>query len=281
VADADADDVGDGAFEGSDGGHLQAAGPPGADGDERLGRAHGEVRQQRDDGGDDDGRNPGHEEEREHGDERADGGGERAGGGRDPGLAEALRGGVQALAGEGLDELALLGGDVADEVVGVLGGEAANLVGEREELARLGLVVLDGLALALVLGLVDLALALGGQIRARSHRQRACDHAGEAGDEDVMRSAGAAFGGPGHAGDDAEDGAQSVVDAVDGVADPTGGLGLALGAGGHQIVEGALGLVGVELGGRQVVADEVAQGDVVLALVLDHFVENVDGGRIA
>ena len=96
-----------------------------------------------------------------------------------------------------------------------------------------------------------------------------------------MRAAGAALGGPGHSGDDAEDGAESVVDAVDGVADPTGGLGLALGARGHQIVEGALGLVGVELGGRQVVADEVAQGDVVLALVLDHLVEDVDGGRIA
>ena len=138
AADGHADGVGDDAFDGADGGHLQAAGPPGADGDERLGRADGEVREQRDDGGDDDGRNPGHEEERNHRDERSDGGGERAGGGRDPGLAESLLADVQALAGEHFDELFLVFGDVADEVVGVLGGEAADLVGEGEKLAGFG-----------------------------------------------------------------------------------------------------------------------------------------------
>ena len=104
---------------------------------------------------------------------------------------------------------------------------------------------------------------------------------GESGDQDVVRAARALLRRSGNSGDDAEDGAQSVVDAVDGVADPTGGLGLALGARGHQIFEGALGLVGVELGGRQVVADQVAQRDVVVALVLDHFVEDGDGVRIA
>ena len=66
-----------------------------------------------------------------------------------------------------------------------------------------------------------------------------------------MRSAGAGFGGPGDAGDDAEDGPEAVVDAVDGVSDPTGGAGLSLVARGHQIVERALGLGGsILVGGR-------------------------------
>ena len=51
------DAVGDSAFDGADEGHLQAGGPPGADGDEGLGGAHGEVRGERDDGRGDDRRN--------------------------------------------------------------------------------------------------------------------------------------------------------------------------------------------------------------------------------
>jgi hypothetical protein len=53
-AQQNADAVGDRAFDRADHGHLEAGGPPGADGDEALGRADGEVRGQRDDGGGDD-----------------------------------------------------------------------------------------------------------------------------------------------------------------------------------------------------------------------------------
>lgn len=79
VADADADGVGDDAFDGADGGHFQAAGPPGADGDQGLGGADGEVGGERDNGRNDNSRQARHEEERQHRDECADGGGERAG----------------------------------------------------------------------------------------------------------------------------------------------------------------------------------------------------------
>ena len=50
VADADADHVGHDAFESADHSHLQTAAPPGANGDEGLGGADGEVREERDDG---------------------------------------------------------------------------------------------------------------------------------------------------------------------------------------------------------------------------------------
>ena len=56
-AEQNSDAVGDGAFDGADDGHFKAGGPPGADGDEALGGADGEVRGERDDGGGDDGRN--------------------------------------------------------------------------------------------------------------------------------------------------------------------------------------------------------------------------------
>ena len=71
-AQQDADAVSDSAFESADYGHLKARGPPGADGDERLGGADGEVGGQRDDGGGDDGLDALHKEEGDDGDGRAD-----------------------------------------------------------------------------------------------------------------------------------------------------------------------------------------------------------------
>src|SRR6266545_5073544 len=48
AAQADSNNVGHHAFDGADRSHFQAAAPPGADGDQRLGRAHHEVGHQRD-----------------------------------------------------------------------------------------------------------------------------------------------------------------------------------------------------------------------------------------
>ena len=64
----------------------------------------------------------------------------------------------------------------------------------------------------------DLALRLRRQIGAGAHRQRAGERAGQARGEDHFAAAGVA----GHAGDDAEHGAEAVVDAVDRVANPAG-----------------------------------------------------------
>ncbi len=105
--------------------------------------------------------------------------------------------------------------------IGVGFGQALDLVVEREQFAGLGAVHLDGFALAGNFGVVDFALAFGGEVGAGAHGERGGDHAGEAGEQDVFAVAG---GSAGDAGDDAEDGAEAVVDAVDGVADPRAGL---------------------------------------------------------
>src|SRR5579884_4219200 len=75
-----AEAVGDAAGDEADQGHLQAAGPPGAGGDEAFGRADDEVRAHADDRGRDDCRDSVQEEEGQDGDNAADGGGDGGGG---------------------------------------------------------------------------------------------------------------------------------------------------------------------------------------------------------
>jgi hypothetical protein len=79
-------------------------------------------------------------------------------------------------------------------------------------------VFLDLGLLARHLRLVHFPLRLRRQVRARAHRQRARQRPGESGGEHHFAAARIA----GHAGDDAEDRAEAVVDAVDRVADPAG-----------------------------------------------------------
>ena len=276
LAQQNADAVGHRAFERADDRHLEAGGPPGADGDERLGRADGEVGGERDDGGGDDRLDTAEEEEGNDGDGGADGRGERAGAGRDEGVGERLLGGAEPLAGQGAQQLLGVAGDVVDHVLRVFLGQSLHLVVEREEFAGLGAVHLDGFALADDLGVVDFALALGGQIGAGAHAESRGDHAGEAGEEDVFAVAG---GGAGDAGDDAEDGAEAVVDAVDGVADPAAGLLAALVALGQHLFENGLGVdLGRAGGGGIVAAQERSQLAVVILFVLDDVLE--DGDRI-
>src|SRR5262245_48015948 len=71
-------------------------------------------------------------------------------------------------------------------------------------------------ALASDLRLVHLALGLRGEVRACSHRQSACQRAGQAGCKNNLTAPGVAR----HSRDDAEYSAEAVVDAIDGVADP-------------------------------------------------------------
>ena len=73
-------------------------------------------------------------------------------------------------------------------------------------------------ALARDLRLVHLALRLRGEVRAGTHRQRAGERAGETGRQHHRAAAGVS----GHARDDAEHGAETVVDAVDRIANPAG-----------------------------------------------------------
>ena len=155
------------------------------------------------------------------------------------GVARALLRGAEALAGQRAQHLLGVAGDVVDHVVGVFFGQALDLVVEREQFAGFGAVHLDGFALAGDFGVVDFALALGGEVGAGAHGEGGGDHAGEAGEEHVFAVAG---GGAGDAGDDAEDGAEAVVDAVDGVADPRAGLLAALVALGEQFFENGLGI---------------------------------------
>jgi hypothetical protein len=114
---------------------------------------------------------------------------------------------------------------VVDHVLRVFFRQAFDLVVEREQLARFGAVHFDGLALALHLCHVDFAFALGCQVSARAHGQGGGDHSRETGEQHIM--AGLRRIAQGCAGDarhNAEDRAQSVVHAVDGVADPRAGL---------------------------------------------------------
>ncbi len=120
-------------------------------------------------------------------------------------------------------------------------GNAFDLVVEGEEFAGFGRVHLNGLPLALDLGLIDFALALGGEVGAGSHGEGAGDHAGDACEEDELA---VAEGSAGDAGDDAEDCSKAIVDAVDGVADPASGLGAAFVAAGEEFGEKGAGVGG-------------------------------------
>ncbi len=88
-------------------------------------------------------------------------------------------------------------------------------------------------------GVVDFALAFGGEVGSGAHGERGSDHAGEAGEQHVALIAG---GGAGDAGDDAEDCAEAVVDAVDRIADPGAGLLATLVALGQQLFEDRFGV---------------------------------------
>ena len=126
---------------------------------------------------------------------------------------------------------------------------------------------------------VDFALAFGGEIGAGAHGERGGDHAGEAGEEHVFGIAGC---GAGDAGDDAEDGAKAVVDAVDGVADPRAGLLAARVALGQHLFEDGFGIdFGRAGGGGVVAADERTQLAIVVFLVLDDVLEDGDGAFVA
>ena len=81
LAQQNANPVSDCALDRADYGHLEAGGPPGADGDEALGSADGEVGGERDDGGGDNRIDASEEEEGDDGDGCADGCRERAGAG--------------------------------------------------------------------------------------------------------------------------------------------------------------------------------------------------------
>ena len=150
--------------------------------------------------------------------------------------------------GQCAEQLLGVVGDVIDHVMGVLFGQALDLVVEREQFAGLGAVHLDGFALAGDFGQVDFALALGGQIRAGAHGEGRGDEAGEAGQQHIFAVAG---GGAADAADDAEDGAQAVVDAVDGVADPASRLLAALVALGQHLIQNRLGVDLVRAGGSR------------------------------
>src|ERR1035437_9297698 len=100
LAQQKADAVSDCAFQRTDGGHLEAGGPPTADGDERLGCADGKVGGQRDYGGGDDRLDSSQEEEGNDGEGRTDGGGERAGASGDQRVRKRLLAGAQPLAGQ-------------------------------------------------------------------------------------------------------------------------------------------------------------------------------------
>ncbi len=194
---------------------------------------------ERNDSGSNDGGDSADEEERDDGNDGADGGGERAGGGGDQGIRQGLFGCAEAFAGERAQHLLRIAGDVVDHVVGVCFGQAFDLVVEREQFAGFRSVHPDGFALAGDFSVVDFALALGGEVGAGAHGEGGGDHAGEAGEENILAVAG---GSAGDAGDDAEDGAEAVVDAVDGVADPCAGLLAALAALGQQLVEDRFGV---------------------------------------
>ena len=133
------------------------------------------------------------------------------------GLARAPSDGAEALGSQSAQQLLGVAGDVVDHVEGVFFRKALDLVVEREQFAGLGAVHPDGFALAGDFGVVDFALAFGGEVGAGAHGERGGDHAGEAGEKNVL---GVARGGAGDTGDDAEDCAQAVVDSVDSVADP-------------------------------------------------------------
>jgi len=121
-AQQDSDPVGDSAFDCANYSHLEAGGPPGADRDEALGCADGEMGGEGDDPGGDDRLNAVHEEEGNDGDGGADGCRERAGAGGDEGVGERILRRAEAFAGQGAEQLLGVAGDVVDHVVGVFLG---------------------------------------------------------------------------------------------------------------------------------------------------------------
>ncbi len=130
-------------------------------------------------------------------------------------------------------------------------------------------VLFDLGLLARHLRLVHFALRLRRQIRAGAHRQRAGQCSGESRREHDLAAAGIAS----HAGDDAEDGAEPVVDAVDRVADPSGAA--------H--VPALAAENGVERGSRRrnLPAGQRSQDDGVIALLDGRFFRDQSIGRIA
>src|SRR5579875_3720887 len=123
----------------------------------------------------------------------------------------------EVLGGYGTEKLLFVPRDVIDDVVGVVFGETLDLVIERQELAGFGCIQLNGFAFASQFCLVDFTLTLGAKVGAGAHGERAGDHAGKSGEQDVVAIAESSAG---DAGDNAENCAQPVIPAVDGVADP-------------------------------------------------------------
>ena len=153
-------------------------------------------------------------------------------------------------------------------------GQPFHLVIERKKLARLGAVHLDGFALTGKLSLVDFLVALGGQVSAGTHAECGRDHSGKAGKKHIFAVAGRSAG---DTGDDAEDGAQSVIHAVDSVADPRAGLLAPLVALGKKLFENCLGVDFGCAGRRRVVAsNQRSKLAVVVLFIFNDVIENGD-----
>ncbi len=158
-------------------------------------------------------------------------------------------------------------------------GRPFDLVVEREQFAGFGSVHPDRFAFAGDFSVVDFAFAFGGKIGAGTHGEGGGNHAGEAGEENILAVAG---GSARDAGDDAEDGAESVVDAVDGIADPGAGLLAALAAFCEKFVENGLGVDGgCARRGLIVAAEERTEFAVVVFLVFDYVVKDGNGAFVA
>ena len=106
------------------------------------------------------------------------------------GLARDSFAGAEALGGQRAQQLLGVVGDVVDHVNGVFFGKALDLVVERKQFAGLGTVHLDGFALAGDFSVIDFAFAFGGEVSAGAHGERGGNHAGEAGEKNILAGLG-------------------------------------------------------------------------------------------
>src|SRR5579885_2210263 len=192
-------------------GHLGAAVEPGAARDQGFGRANRKVRRQADPCRDQDGEIAAQEKEGNDRDKRAQAGGDAGGKRLQRRVGERLFRETQFLVRQGAQKLLRALREPLRQQFGLFLVEAFQLIKEREFFAFLFGVGLDLALLPLEFRLVDFALALGRQIRAGPHRERACQHPRQPRDQDRAAPAGIAR----HAADNAKDRAQSIIRAID------------------------------------------------------------------
>src|SRR5271170_2219345 len=84
-----------------------------------------------------------------------------------------------------------------------------------------------------------------------------------------------------HARDDTEDGAQPIIDSVDGITDPAGRLPLSFVTSGEYLVQCLLSLVSSDSGKPMGSADQITESLVVLLLVLQHVMKDREARCIA